>query len=79
MHKAIQEVDVKLKEDIVSGQKISEIYLKKADKNIYAIQPGRTFELATDKTLIKLQKQLDISSEPVETANAPEDASPETE
>jgi len=58
-HKAIHEVDVKLKQDIVNGNRTSEIYLKMTDKNIFTIQAGRTFDMAIVKAITKLQTQLD--------------------
>ena len=57
-HKAVNEVDIKLKQDISTGKKVSEIYLKMSGKNIFAIENGRTFEIATDKTISKLQNQI---------------------
>ncbi len=56
--KTIREVDVKLKQDISTGGITSEIYLKMSDKNIFAIQGGRNFDVATDKSIVKLQNQL---------------------
>lgn len=67
-HKEITEADIKLKNDITTGNKVSEIYLKMRDKNIFAIQTASSFELATDKTILKLQKQLVpvvVATEPV--------------
>jgi hypothetical protein len=73
-HKTISEVDIRLKHDITAGHKVSEVYLKMDDKNIFAIQSGRTFELATGKTIIKLQRQVSSafpSAPDAEQANDP--------
>ena len=71
-NKAIHEVDVKLRQDIVNGNRTSEIYLKMADKNIFTIQAGRTFDMATVKAITKLQDQL--NKEGAEPAVAAQDA-----
>ncbi|MFL5764671.1 MAG: HPF/RaiA family ribosome-associated protein [Bacteroidia bacterium] len=53
-------VEVRLRQDkgYAGENKICEIYLSTAQKNIFAVQKGRTYEESTAKAIQKLQKQL---------------------
>lgn len=75
--KEIKEADVRLKQDVGMGgaDKICQVYLKTATKNVFAIDKGRTFEEALRKTLIKLRNQANKLTAPAQedlTAAAPE-------
>lgn len=63
---SVEEADVKL----VYGadrdnDKVCEIYLKAAGKNIFAIQRASSFEASTGKAIAKLQGQLDQINKPI--------------
>jgi hypothetical protein len=61
INESVTEADVKFKSLLgdAYADKVCEIYLKVGERNIFAIQKGRTFEKSAMKTIEKLQGHLE--------------------